>query len=159
MCPARIQLGEAPLVKTAANVFQGLCYNYRDQLSAGIICAGWDRRHGGQVFSIPLGGMCVRQPFAIGGSGSTYVFGYVDSHFKKGMNKEECAKFVLNSKSRRDLHLHHRRLTNNYFFTALALAMSRDGSSGGVVRLGIITKDGVERRLILGNELPRFHEG
>ena len=45
----RVQLGEAPLVKTAASVFQELCYNYRDQLMAGIICAGWDRRHGGQV--------------------------------------------------------------------------------------------------------------
>jgi 20S proteasome subunit beta 1 len=45
----RVQLGEAPLVKTAASVFQELCYNYRDQLTAGIICAGWDRRHGGQV--------------------------------------------------------------------------------------------------------------
>ena len=45
----RVQLGEAPLVKTAASVFQELCYNYRDQLMAGIICAGWDKRHGGQV--------------------------------------------------------------------------------------------------------------
>ena len=45
----RVQLGEAPLVKTASSVFQDLCYNYRDQLMAGIICAGWDRRHGGQV--------------------------------------------------------------------------------------------------------------
>jgi len=46
---SRVQLGEAPLVKTAASVFQELCYNYRDQLMAGIICAGWDKRHGGQV--------------------------------------------------------------------------------------------------------------
>lgn len=44
------------------------------------------------------------------------------------------------------------------FFSALALAMSRDGSSGGVVRLGIITEEGVERRVILGNELPKFYE-
>lgn len=48
-CYLRVQLGEAPLVKTAANVFQELCYSYRDQLTAGIICAGWDRRFGGQV--------------------------------------------------------------------------------------------------------------
>jgi len=133
-----IQLGEPPLVKTAATVFQELCYNYRDQLMAGIICAGWDKRNGGQVFSIPLGGMCVRQPFAIGGSGSTYVFGYVDSNFKKNMTKDECIQFVLNT---------------------LTLALSRDGSSGGVVRLGIIDKDGIERRLVKGNELPRFYEG
>lgn len=41
--------------------------------------------------------MCVRQPFAIGGSGSTYVFGFVDSNFKQGMNQDECVQFVLKS--------------------------------------------------------------
>jgi 20S proteasome alpha/beta subunit len=45
----RMQIGEEPMVRTAANVFREMCYNYRDQLSAGIICAGWDRKEGGQV--------------------------------------------------------------------------------------------------------------
>lgn len=34
--------------------------------------------------------------------------------------------------------------------------MERDGSSGGVVRLAAITEAGLERRVILGNELPKF---
>ena len=38
---------------------------------AGIIVAGYDEINGGQVFSIPLGGMVKRQGCAIGGSGST----------------------------------------------------------------------------------------
>ena len=50
-------------------------------------------------------------------------------------------------------------LTKHVYCTALTLAMSRDGSSGGVVRLGIINEEGVERRTVLGNELPRFYEG
>ncbi|XP_070560498.1 proteasome subunit beta type-6-like [Ptychodera flava] len=133
-----IEMGEEPLVKTAANLFREMCYNYRDELTAGIICAGWDERAGGQVYTIPLGGMLLRQPFSIGGSGSTYIYGYVDSTFKKGMTKEECLKFTAHS---------------------LALAMNRDGSSGGVIRLAAITKDGVERHVILGHELPRFYEG
>lgn len=62
-----IEIGEQIEVKTAANLFREMCYGYRDQLSAGIICAGYDKRSGGQVYSIPLGGMCVRQPFTIGG--------------------------------------------------------------------------------------------
>ena len=37
--------------------------------------------------------------------------------------------------------------------------MSRDGSSGGVIRLAVITKDGVERIFTPGNALPRFWEG
>lgn len=125
-----------PQVSTAANVFRQLCYNYRDQLSAGIIVAGWDKRKGGQVYSVPLGGMLIRQPISIGGSGSTYVYGYVDANYKPGMTKEDCVNVVTN---------------------ALALAMSRDGSSGGVIRLGIITKDGIERRILRGKEIPQFH--
>lgn len=34
--------------------------------------------------------------------------------------------------------------------------MERDGSSGGVVRLASISEEGVERRVILGNQLPKF---
>ena len=44
-----IELGEPVRVKTAASLFQDLCYEYRDQFSAGIICAGWDKREDGQV--------------------------------------------------------------------------------------------------------------
>ena len=51
-----------------------------------------------QVYSIPLGGMCVRQQFAIGGSGSTYIYGYCDAHYKAGMTKEECIDFVKNGR-------------------------------------------------------------
>ena len=43
--------------------------------------------------------------------------------------------------------------------SALALAMSRDGSSGGVIRMCVITEDGVERLFVPGNELPKFWEG
>lgn len=46
-----------------------------------------------------------------------------------------------------------------FCFPALSLAMSRDGSSGGVIRLADISKDGVEKFTILGDQLPRFYEG
>ena len=46
----RMEMGEEPLVKTVAYIFKQLCYDYRDQLTAGIIVAGWDKRDGGQVF-------------------------------------------------------------------------------------------------------------
>jgi len=38
--------------------------------------------------------MCVRQSCAIGGSGSTYIYGFVDANFKKDMTKDECQQFV-----------------------------------------------------------------
>lgn len=132
-----MEQGEDPQVKVAASVFQELCYSYRDSLTAGIICAGWDRHKGGQVYCLPLGGMCVRQPFAIGGSGSTYIYGHVDKEFKENMTKDECKQFCKN---------------------AVALAMSRDGSSGGIIRLAVITKDGIEREFFAGNDVPKFWE-
>ena len=46
-----------------------------------------------------------------------------------------------------------------FFFSALALAMARDGSSGGIARLAVISKDGVERKTILHPDLPKFYEG
>lgn len=133
-----VKLGEPPLVQIAANTFKEICYNYRDQLMAGIIVAGWDKTKGGQVYTIPLGGMIVRQPVAIGGSGSTYVWGHIDAAYKSNMTKEETVDFVKNT---------------------LTLALTRDGSSGGVVRVAIITKDGAERRVFLHNELPQFYQG
>lgn len=37
--------------------------------------------------------------------------------------------------------------------------MSRDGSSGGTIRMCVITEDGVERLFVPGDKLPRFWEG
>jgi 20S proteasome subunit beta 1 len=38
------------------------------------------------------------------------------------------------------------------FFSAIFQAMYHDGSSGGVCRIGIITKDGIERRIYYAPE-------
>lgn len=40
----------------------------------------------------------------------------------------------------------------------VGLAISRDGSSGGVIRLAAINKDGVERFVLTGNQVPTFYE-
>jgi len=42
-------MGELPPVQKAAAIFRQYCYDYRDQLLAGIIVAGWDPKLGGQV--------------------------------------------------------------------------------------------------------------
>ncbi|CAL8377016.1 proteasome subunit beta type-6 [Gadus morhua] len=130
-----IELDELPKVETAANLFKASCYRYREELTAGIIVAGWDKRRGGQVYSVPIGGMCVRQQVSIGGSGSSYIYGFMDANYKPGMTKEQCMELVTN---------------------AVSLAMERDGSSGGVVRLAAISESGVERRVVLGGQLPKF---
>lgn len=37
--------------------------------------------------------------------------------------------------------------------------MSRDGSSGGVIRMAVITEEGVERLFVPGDQLPKFWQG
>lgn len=130
----RNQTGEEPLVSDAAHEFRQYCYNYRDSLVAGIIVAGWDKKNGGQVYSVPVGGMQIRQSVTIGGSGSSYIYGFVKEHYREGMAKDECMEFVKKS-------IFH--------------AMYHDGSSGGVCRIGIINKDGVERHVFFA---PRDYE-
>lgn len=66
--------GHAPPVATVAALFEKLCYDNKDQLSAGIIVAGWDEEGGG-VFNVPLGGGIFQQPWAIGGK-HPFLFGF-----------------------------------------------------------------------------------
>ena len=91
-----MEIGRQPSVKTAANLGQRICYNNKDNLMAGIIIAGWDPVRGGSVYTVPLGGTCLEAPFAIGGSGSTYIYGHVDATYKSGMSKADCQTFVRN---------------------------------------------------------------
>ncbi|KAG6362529.1 hypothetical protein INS49_007621 [Diaporthe citri] len=120
--------GKTPTTQTAAAMFQELCYANKDMLTAGLIIAGWDERHGGQVYSIPLGGSLHKQAYSIGGSGSTYIYGYCDANWKEGMNEDEAVAFVKE---------------------ALKEAIRWDGSSGGVIRMVVLTAKGADRHLYL----------
>ena len=42
--------------------------------------------------------------------------------------------------------------------TAVGLAMSKDGSSGGVIRTVTINEEGAERKLYSGEEVPLFQD-
>uniref|UniRef100_A0AAY4CNA0 Proteasome subunit beta n=2 Tax=Denticeps clupeoides TaxID=299321 RepID=A0AAY4CNA0_9TELE len=132
-----IQMESPPLVKAAASVLKELCYRNKDELQAGFITAGWDKKKGPQVYTVSLGGMLVSQPFTIAGSGSTFIYGYVDAKYKPDMSREECMQFATN---------------------ALALAMGRDNVSGGVIHLVVITEDKAEHVIVPGNKLPKFHD-
>ena len=65
--PHSIESDGLPNVKAAARLFRKVCYGNKDALMAGIIVAGWDPVDGPSVYTIPLGGAFVKQPFAIGG--------------------------------------------------------------------------------------------
>lgn len=81
--------------------------------------------------------MIVRRDFYIGGSGSIYAMGYLDATYRPNMSKEECLEMAKR---------------------AVAMAIARDGSSGGCIRYAVVTKDGVERNVILNTDVQRFFE-
>ncbi|MGH0137676.1 UNVERIFIED_CONTAM: hypothetical protein FKN15_018647 [Acipenser sinensis] len=44
-----IEMGEAPRVCSAATMVRNISYKHKEELSAHLIVAGWDRRKGGQT--------------------------------------------------------------------------------------------------------------
>jgi hypothetical protein len=73
----------------------------------------------------------------IAGSGSSYLYGFLDQAWHPHMSKDEAERFVVKS---------------------IALAIARDGASGGVVRTVTVNEHGVERNFFAGDKLPLFHE-
>eukprot|EP01025_Chloroclados_australasicus_P041946 TRINITY_DN4470_c0_g1_i8.p1 TRINITY_DN4470_c0_g1~~TRINITY_DN4470_c0_g1_i8.p1 ORF type:complete len:224 (+),score=36.20 TRINITY_DN4470_c0_g1_i8:198-869(+) len=124
-----------PTVKVAARLVSQLNYNNKNFLMGWLIIAGWDAQLGGQVYSVPVGGSLTREEWTTDGSGSTFIWGYMDSNYRKGMGKEEAKNYVRN---------------------AVALAMARDQSSGGCIRLNVISKEGVESEMLQADEVPAF---
>ncbi|XP_073043879.1 proteasome subunit beta type-6 [Primulina eburnea] len=132
-----IQLGQPSTVKVAANLIRLFSYNNKDMLQTGLIVGGWDKYEGGKIYGVPLGGTLLDLPFTIGGSGSSYLYGFFDQAWKAGMSQSEAEQLVVK---------------------AVSLAIARDGASGGVVRTVTINSDGVSRKFFPGDELPLWHE-
>ncbi|KAJ4457851.1 putative Proteasome subunit beta type-6 [Paratrimastix pyriformis] len=122
-----LELDNRCSVYTAAHMLGDLAYQYKEQMQTSFLVAGVDST-GPHIFCVPLGSPVIEEPWSIGGSGSSYIYGHCDATYRENMTQDECIQFVTN---------------------ALSLAMQRDGSSGGVIRLAVMTNDfKVERRLI-----------
>lgn len=128
-----IETGRPPLVKVAAHLMKKLIYANKDRLSGSVIVAGFDPVDGASVYNIQQGGSCLKMDFALGGSGSTYIYGLMDADYRPDLTNAQA----------RDL-----------LKKALSHAMARDGGSGGIVRTILVTAEGHERDYVSGNALP-----
>ena len=86
--------GMTPIVRNAATLTHNIIYKYKDQLQAGILIAGIDDVDGPSIYEITLGGSMLKQNVCLGGSGSTYIYGFVDSNYRPDMTEEEGLEFV-----------------------------------------------------------------
>ena len=110
-----------------------LIYGNKDNLSAGMLVAGWDPVDGPSVYTIPMGGTLLKVPFAMSGSGSLYIMGLLDAEYQENMTQDQARTLAKKS---------------------LSHAMARDGSSGGVVRTVVVTAEGNDADYTPGNQLP-----
>lgn len=116
-----VKTGRPTSIYSAAKLCSKLIYDY--DLLAGMIMAGIDD-DGFSIYQISLGGSLLKCDWAIGGSGSAYIYGLVDSEYKKNMERNDAIMFARE---------------------CVGCAISRDNSSGGGTRIAVLTKSGVER--------------
>jgi len=104
-----------------------IIYNNKNFLSASMICAGWDPYEGSQIYQVNSGGYFDKANLATSGSGSIFIQGFIDSNYNPHFTRAEAKEFLK---------------------SAVALAIYRDCSSGGIIRLMDITKDGCQREYV-----------
>lgn len=107
---------------------------------ASLLVAGYHTERGVPcIYSVALSGALLEEgPYAAAGSGSVYVLGYLDHHIGRRHRDRDDDDEASSRSLTQDEAI---RLCRN----AIALAASRDGSSGGVVRLAVIDKDGTRQ--------------
>ncbi len=120
----RIKNGKPLSVKGSATMMSNILngrryYPYWVQL----IVAGIDDT-GGHVFSLDAAGGSIEDEYVTTGSGSPYVYGVLEDHYREGMSIKDGVDLAVR---------------------ALSMAMRRDSASGGYINLATITKGGFKR--------------
>ena len=63
-----------------------------------IIC-GWDETEGACIYTCGMGGTMTKQKFAMSGSGSYVIHGFVDTHWKENMTRQQAEDFVIKGRT------------------------------------------------------------
>jgi proteasome beta subunit len=90
-----------------------------------LIIGGYDTE-GGHVYSLDAAGGAIPDKYTSAGSGSPYVFGVLEDHYRDGLSTEDGINLAIR---------------------AITAAKNRDSASGGMISVAAITEDGF-------NELP-----
>ena len=99
-----------------------------------LIIGGYDSS-GGHVFSLDSAGGAIPDKYTSTGSGSPYVFGVLEDHYREDMTVEEGIDLAIR---------------------AITAAMKRDSASGDGIDVAVITPDGF--RLLSDDEVKKRRE-
>nr|PVC51618.1 proteasome subunit y [Theileria orientalis] len=114
---------QGPPIKALATVTHNLVHQYRNALYCGVILGGYDFVNGPEIYNITLGGTLVEiEDFLATGSGSGFIVAYLQSNYKKNMNRDECLSLLKK---------------------AIEYAVLNDNSSGGIMRAVSVSRTAV----------------
>jgi proteasome beta subunit len=85
-----------------------------------LVLGGYDTT-GGHVYSLDAAGGSIPDKYTSAGSGSPYVFGVLEDHYRDNMTEEEGVNLAIR---------------------AISSAIGRDSASGGNISVAVISKDG-----------------
>lgn len=109
-------------VAAASKILGNIVYQYRGYgLSMGTMVAGWDEDRGPQLFYIDNEGTRLRGNLFSTGSGSTYAYGILDTHYREDLTVEEAVELGKR---------------------AIFHATHRDAMSGGIINVYYIGENG-----------------
>ena len=115
--------------------------NNGNGFQASLICAGYDEeQNGGRIFGItPGGSLWEEDNFCVSGSGSTILLGYLDDALQQHSNNNNIEGNYFDFSKEQALAL---------VTKLLRLSIGRDGSSGGLVRLYVVDRTGLEETTV-----------
>mmetsp|Transcript_20712 Transcript_20712/g.46879 ORF Transcript_20712/g.46879 Transcript_20712/m.46879 type:complete len:199 (+) Transcript_20712:280-876(+) len=114
------------LVREIVQYIKNLLYTY--SLECTIICAGWDNLNGFQNYLVTIGGCILQKHIFLCGMGSKYISGLIDKDFKTTMDVKKC---------------------QDLFVKTLSIANNKYSKTGGIIRLTIISNNGVTKKSYL----------
>ncbi len=114
-------------------------------MHCAFILGGWDESEGACIYQVGIGGASTKQKFAMSGSGSFLLHGYVDSNYKDNMTKQQAEEFIVKG-------------NNIFLILGLTLAMYKDTVCGGIIRLVNIDKNGATRSFLSPNDFKYPNE-
>ncbi len=118
-----LKRGKDMTVKAAATLLSNILAGRRMlPYFVGLLLGGVDSR-GGHVYSLDMAGGAIPDDYASIGSGSMFVYGVLEDHFKKGMKLEDGIDLAV---------------------LCLMVSSSRDSASGDGIRVATITEDGFQ---------------
>jgi len=85
-----------------------------------LVLVGFDN-DGGHVYSLDAAGGAIPDKYTSGGSGSPFVYGVLEDHFRENMDTDDGIDLAIR---------------------AIHSAKSRDSASGGMTNVAVVTKDG-----------------